>query len=184
MIDLFLGEWGVEDLWAGPDQLPEEDSSDPWLGWPLQQGQGTHQQRGCHETVSLLQGKWSKLNLLCSFGQYGTHRPYAYMFYESGKAYHDCTHAHTHWILCHSRSLRMMLLPGRTSWTGSMPCLMCGLMSRDAGCTWKVSSLAVLTSSTCCLWRPHASRGRGRLPDWNWVKYGLVIRISSVISSL
>jgi len=57
------------------------------------------------------------------------------------------------------RSLRRKRCLGKTSWTASMLCLMSGLMSSVAGSTSKVSSLALLTSSTYCQLRPHVSRG-------------------------
>jgi hypothetical protein len=46
----------MAELWAGFDQLPEQVSVNPRLGWSFQQSEGTHQFCGSHETVSVLQG--------------------------------------------------------------------------------------------------------------------------------
>ena len=51
------GERSVEDVRTGDDQLPEQVSSDPRLGRPVQQGEGAHQQRRRHEALAVLQGK-------------------------------------------------------------------------------------------------------------------------------
>ena len=61
---LVLGEWSVEDLWAGDGELPEQVPPDPWLGRPLQQGEGAHQQCQHHEALSLIQGKVYRDNLI------------------------------------------------------------------------------------------------------------------------
>ena len=43
-------------LWTGLNQLSEQMSSDPRLGWLVYEGQRTFEQRYCHEVVALLQG--------------------------------------------------------------------------------------------------------------------------------
>lgn len=57
------------------------------------------------------------------------------------------------------RSLRKMLFNGRRSWIAFMMCLTCGLMSSADGCTWMVSSVAVLISRLFFQWRLSDSRG-------------------------
>lgn len=50
------GSWVMADLPAGLDQLSKQMSLNPWMGWSLQQSEGTHQQCCSHETVTILQG--------------------------------------------------------------------------------------------------------------------------------
>ena len=57
------------------------------------------------------------------------------------------------------RSLKKMLFSGRRSWIAFMMCLTCGLMSSADGCTWMVSSVAVLISRLFFQWRLSDSRG-------------------------
>ena len=57
------------------------------------------------------------------------------------------------------RSLKKMLFNGRRSWIAFMMCLTCGLMSSADGCTWMVSSVAVLISRLFFQWRLSDSRG-------------------------
>ena len=53
---MIVGKWDMESIWVGHGELPESLQIDPWLGWPLQQGQGTHQQCDGYETLPILQG--------------------------------------------------------------------------------------------------------------------------------
>lgn len=57
------------------------------------------------------------------------------------------------------RSLKRMLFSGKRSWTASMTCLMCGLMSSVDGCTWMASLVEVPTLRLCYQWKLNGSRG-------------------------
>lgn len=62
-----VGEWGVEDVRVGSDQLSEQVSTDSRLGRPVHACQGTHQQCHGNEAVSLLQGLFESRKFLLSF---------------------------------------------------------------------------------------------------------------------
>lgn len=64
---LILGERIMAKLRTRSHQLPEQVSSDPRLGWLVQQSEGTHQLGCCNETFTVLQGKSLKYPILSAF---------------------------------------------------------------------------------------------------------------------